>query len=540
MFSRIVPPNSVASCGTRPTWLRRLCTRTSRMSIPSIRIAPSVTSQSRGIRLHSVVLPDPEGPTSATISPGAMSRSNPRRTGPTARYPNDTLSRLILPATGGSGRAGTGSRIVASVSRSSKTRWTAPEPSRTWPYWPAMLARFAAMETPYRRKLVRVPIASVPSITWRPVYQSRTAIATNPTKVMTAPKSARQSASRVARATTRSRSVVYRRVSQSSRTKLLTIRMPESASSAVVVARASSSWTWVLTRWSGRPNAKAMPIRAGASTRTTSRSVGLSTNRMTIDPTSPTEAASRFVIVWVSIVRTCVTSLERRETSSPTRAWTWKSSESVTSRAKSSDRIRATIRSPTTPRIRLEEAPDGLHREEDDEEQDDPVEPGHLATGHDDRRDLGDQEREEQPEARRQDEPHEGQGEAPDVRPEIPREAAPRDAAQAANLADDVSGARRDARSLVAHGALRRRPAAPRGPTLPSARRPPRALPRGRAPRARERGPRAGRTRAPPCRAPGRAPGARPRHTGRRRRCPPRATRAGPRPRREARRGRTR
>ncbi len=290
--------------------------------MPSIRIAPSVTSQSRGMRLHTVVLPAPDGPTRATISPGAMSRSIPRSTGRSGRYPKETLSRVILPATRGIGCAVAGSRIVASVSRSSKTRWTAPEPSRTWPYWPAMLARFAAIETPYRRKLVNVPIASVPSITWRPVYQRRIAMAPNPTNVMTAPNSPRQSASRVARATTRPRSTPYRWISQSSRTKLLTMRMPESASSAVVVARASSSWTCVLTRWSGRPNANATPMRAGASTSTTRSRVGLSTKRMTIDPSSPTDAASRFVIVWVSIIRTCVTSLDRREMSSPTRAWT--------------------------------------------------------------------------------------------------------------------------------------------------------------------------------------------------------------------------
>ena len=50
MFSRIVPPNSVASCATRPIWPRRLATVTSRTSRPSIRIAPSVTSHRRGMR----------------------------------------------------------------------------------------------------------------------------------------------------------------------------------------------------------------------------------------------------------------------------------------------------------------------------------------------------------------------------------------------------------------------------------------------------------------------------------------------------------
>ena len=100
------------------------------------------------------------------------------------------------------------------------------------------------------------------------------------------------------------------------------MRMPESASSAVVVERAISSWTWVATRWSGRPNASATTMIAGASTSTISSRLGLRMNRITIDPTSPTAAASRLVMVWVSIVRTCVTSLDRREMRSPTRAWT--------------------------------------------------------------------------------------------------------------------------------------------------------------------------------------------------------------------------
>ena len=73
------------------------------------------------------------------------------------------------------------------------------------------------------------------------------------------------------------------------------------------------SWTWVLTRWSGRPKTTATAIRAGASSRTTSRSVGLSVNRMMTEPTSPMTDDSRLVTVWVSIVRTSVTSLDRRE-----------------------------------------------------------------------------------------------------------------------------------------------------------------------------------------------------------------------------------
>ncbi len=54
-------------------------------------------------------------------------------------------------------------------------------------------------------------------------------------------------------------------------------------------------------------------------------------------------------MVWVSIVRTSVASLDRREISSPTRRLVWKSSDRVINRPKSSPRSCATTRSPTTP-----------------------------------------------------------------------------------------------------------------------------------------------------------------------------------------------
>ena len=73
-------------------------------------------------------------------------------------------------------------------------------------------------------------------------------------------------------------------------------------------------------------------------------------NRITIEPMRPMSDDSIDVVVWVSIVRTSVTSLESRLTSSPTRLRAWKSSESVTRRSNSWPRIVATTRSPTTPR----------------------------------------------------------------------------------------------------------------------------------------------------------------------------------------------
>ena len=54
---------------------RRACR--SRMSTPSSRIAPPVTSYSRVVSAVSVDLPEPVRPTSAMVSPGSSSRSTP-------------------------------------------------------------------------------------------------------------------------------------------------------------------------------------------------------------------------------------------------------------------------------------------------------------------------------------------------------------------------------------------------------------------------------------------------------------------------------
>ena len=74
------------------------------------------------------------------------------------------------------------------------------------------------MATPYSRNPVSVPMPSVPSITWCPVYQSSAAMAPNPRRPISAPNPARQSASREPVATTVRRSASYRSSSHSSRT----------------------------------------------------------------------------------------------------------------------------------------------------------------------------------------------------------------------------------------------------------------------------------------------------------------------------------
>ena len=159
----------------------------------------------------------------------------------------------------------------------------------------------------------------------------------------------------------------------------------------------------MLTRWSGRPKIIATAISAGASSSTISSSVGLSVNRMMTEPTSPMTDDSRLVIVWVSIVRTSVTSLERRDTSSPTRLAAWKSSESVTSRPNRSPRSWATTRSPTTPRRYVcRKLPAAWTHEQGEQDDDQAIEPARIAAGHDLSGDAGDDQRERETDERRQ------------------------------------------------------------------------------------------------------------------------------------------
>ena len=108
-----------------------------------------------------------------------------------------------------------------------------------------------------------------------------------------------------------------------------------------------------------------------------SSSVGLSVNRMMTEPMSPMSDDSRLVTVWVSIVRTSVTSLDRRDTSSPTRRLAWKSSDSVTRRPNRSPRSCATTRSPTTPRRYVwRKLPTAWTTEQAEQDEDQAVEAG--------------------------------------------------------------------------------------------------------------------------------------------------------------------
>ena len=77
MLSRTEPQKSAGSCGTMPIAPRRSPNDSARTSCPSSVMRPAVTSQKRGSSDAIVVLPAPERPTSATISPGAARSVTP-------------------------------------------------------------------------------------------------------------------------------------------------------------------------------------------------------------------------------------------------------------------------------------------------------------------------------------------------------------------------------------------------------------------------------------------------------------------------------
>ncbi|CFP59437.1 Uncharacterised protein [Bordetella pertussis] len=74
MLSRTLRLNSVLSCSTTPSWRRSEALSTMPMSWPSISTRPRSATNMRCISRVSVLLPDPERPTTPTTSPGAMRR----------------------------------------------------------------------------------------------------------------------------------------------------------------------------------------------------------------------------------------------------------------------------------------------------------------------------------------------------------------------------------------------------------------------------------------------------------------------------------
>ena len=80
-FSRALIENSVGSSNAVATSWRRWARSRSRTSTPSIVTAPPVTSNNRGTNAVRLDLPVPVAPTTATVSPGWMSRLTSRSTG---------------------------------------------------------------------------------------------------------------------------------------------------------------------------------------------------------------------------------------------------------------------------------------------------------------------------------------------------------------------------------------------------------------------------------------------------------------------------
>ena len=65
----IVPENNTPFCGTYPIFSHRSCCFTSRISTPSTKILPRLTSKNLGIRLTNVDLPLPVLPINAVVLP---------------------------------------------------------------------------------------------------------------------------------------------------------------------------------------------------------------------------------------------------------------------------------------------------------------------------------------------------------------------------------------------------------------------------------------------------------------------------------------
>ena len=96
----------------------------SRTSTPPTLTLPESTSQKRGTRLAAVVLPPPEGPTSATVEPAGTSKLMSTSASPEAPgYAKPTCSKEIEPSRGcpACTADGSASGLVASISSMRRT-----------------------------------------------------------------------------------------------------------------------------------------------------------------------------------------------------------------------------------------------------------------------------------------------------------------------------------------------------------------------------------------------------------------------------------
>lgn len=100
MLNRIEALASTQSCGTSPIAARRLLWLTSRTSVPLTHTAPSVASYMRNKRRDRVLLPEPDGPTSATVCPAGTSNETPLSTSTLPSYEKWTLRKATLAPSG--------------------------------------------------------------------------------------------------------------------------------------------------------------------------------------------------------------------------------------------------------------------------------------------------------------------------------------------------------------------------------------------------------------------------------------------------------
>src|SRR5579883_55782 len=121
MLSCRVVEKRNASWGTRATARRRDASAIRRTSCPSTRTRPAVGSNRRGTRWASVLFPDPEGPTSATVRPAGRVSVTPRRTGVPPAV-TETSWKAISPRTSARTTASGGSPIAGRAAKVSSSR----------------------------------------------------------------------------------------------------------------------------------------------------------------------------------------------------------------------------------------------------------------------------------------------------------------------------------------------------------------------------------------------------------------------------------
>ena len=130
-LARIVSWKRCGSWATRPTAAcNESCVR-SRTSSPSTRTAPSTTSWTRRTSIAIVVLPAPDGPTSATVSPGSMVNDTSRRISRSGRWSRLFRRLRATPATPGC-PAGGGTRRGRTRSVRPHGEGRAPSDRRRW------------------------------------------------------------------------------------------------------------------------------------------------------------------------------------------------------------------------------------------------------------------------------------------------------------------------------------------------------------------------------------------------------------------------